>query len=138
MNRKVLAAYQQGGIEASVSGASPHQLIQLLFDGALSAIRLAQREMAAGHIAQKGDAISKAAAILQEGLRGGLNLAGGGELAQNLDSLYDYCSMQLMQAHQENDAAKLEQVLALLTPLRDAWYEIGKPGYVAAPAMAAV
>lgn len=126
MNRKALAAYAQGGLEASVVGASPHQLVLLLMDGVLAAVRKAGRAMQEGQYEEKGKAIIKAVAILEDGLSGVLDVRAGGELAANLDALYQYCVMRLWEAHQDNDLSKLKEVERLFEPIRDAWYAISQ------------
>jgi flagellar protein FliS len=83
--------------------------------------------------------LSKAVAILEEGLRSSLDKEVGGELAENLDALYEYCSNTLIEANLSNQPDKLDEVVKLLAPIRDAWETIGQPGYlqgevVAAPA----
>ena len=96
-------AYKQVNLETSVSQASPHQLIVLLFDGALNAIRLADLHMQKGNIPDKGKAISKAINIIDNGLKSSLDLNQGGEIAKNLDQLYQYISQQLVLANLHND-----------------------------------
>ena len=80
-------AYQQVSLETSVNQASPHQLIVLLFDGALNAIKLAKLYIEKGNIAGKGTAISKAINIIDNGLKSCLDMEKGGEIAANLDDL---------------------------------------------------
>ena len=57
----------------------------------------------------------------------------GGELAANLDALYDYIGRQLLQANLRNDAAKLDEAVALLCGLRESWEQVD-PARAAAPA----
>lgn len=117
-------AYKQVNLETSVSQASPHQLIVLLFDGALNAIRLADLYIQKGDIAGKGKAISKAINIIDNGLKSCLNLEQGGEIAENLDQLYYYISQQLVLANLHNDREKLQTCFDLLDNIAQAWREI--------------
>ena len=117
-------AYKQVNLETSVSQASPHQLIVLLFDGALNAIRLADLYIEKGNIAGKGKAISKAINIIDNGLKSCLNLEQGGEIAENLDQLYYYISQQLVLANLHNDREKLQTCFDLLDNIAQAWREI--------------
>ena len=119
-------AYAKVGLETSVISASPHKLIVMLYDGALAAIKSAASHMAAGNIAEKGAAISKALDIINNGLRVSLDKKAGGEIADNLDSLYAYMSHRLLIANLENKLPMLEEVQTLLTDLRDAWTQIGE------------
>lgn len=127
-NRSGTQAYAQVSVESGVMSASPHQLIVMLFDGALSALLRARILMNQGNIAGKGQAISKAINIIDNGLKNGLNHEQGGEIADNLAALYDYMKRRLMQANLHNDIAAIEEVTGLLENIADAWRQIG-PNY---------
>lgn len=120
-----IQAYAQVGVESSVLSASPHQLVVLLFDGALSAMKKAIILIEQGDIPGKGQAISKAINIISNGLQSGLNHEIGGDLAANLDSLYDYMTRRLLQANLHNDINAINEVVELLNNIADAWKEIG-------------
>jgi flagellar protein FliS len=114
-------AYAQVGLETTVAGASPHRLVLMLFDGALAAVARAREAMAAGRLAQKGELVSKAIQIVDEGLRASLDRAAGGALADQLDSLYEYMTLRLLLANRHNRVADLDEVARLLGELRGAW-----------------
>lgn len=122
-------AYARVGMETGVDSASPHQLIVMLFDGAQAAIAMARHHMAANDIAAKGQAISKAISIVDNGLKAGLDAqaagAAGSELVANLSALYDYIARQLMLANLRNDPALLDEAQQLLDNIGSAWREIG-------------
>lgn len=120
-----IAAYQQIDREADIRGSNPHRLIVLLFEGAIAAIDDAERSMEQKKIAEKSSAIAKAASIIAEGLAASLNLQAGGELAQNLNALYDYMVRRLMVANVQNDVGALREVKSLLNEIGEAWREIG-------------
>ncbi|MGV8893085.1 MAG: flagellar export chaperone FliS [Burkholderiaceae bacterium] len=120
-------AYAKVGIETGVLAASPHKLIVMLFDGALSSVRMAQLHMKAGNIAGKGMAISKAMSIIDDGLRASLNKDTGGDLALSLDSLYEYMGRRLLEANMKNQPEMLEEVHGLLQEIKGAWDAI-EPG----------
>jgi flagellar secretion chaperone FliS len=122
-------AYKKVGVESSVNGADPHMLISMLFQGALLAIDNAKNEILRKEIAAKGKSITKAIAIIGEGLHASLDKRVGGELAQNLSSLYDYMVMRLVDANLKNDITILDEVARLLTELTEAWYSI-RPNYI--------
>ena len=73
-------AYQQVGLESAVLSASPHQLVVMLFDGIHSALIRARLFLEQGDIPAKGEALSKAINIIENGLKAGLNMDVGGEL----------------------------------------------------------
>lgn len=117
-------AYAKVGLETGVIAASPHQLIVILFDGAILAVANALAHMNKDEIAAKGQAISKALSIIDDGLRASLDKNAGGQIAHNLDALYDYMSRRLFTANLKNDPAMLEEVLTLLRDLRASWAAI--------------
>ncbi|EFE22483.1 flagellar export chaperone FliS [Edwardsiella tarda] len=118
-------AYAKVGLESGAMSASPHQLIVMLFDGAHSALVRAALHIDAGQVALKGLALSKAINIIDNGLKAGLDLEKGGELAQNLSALYDYMVQRLLQANLHNDADAVRHVTELLDNIADAWRQIG-------------
>ena len=118
-------AYARVGVETSVHSASAHKLIELLFNGFMDAISLARGAMRSHQIEAKGKAIGRAARIVEEGLKAGLDLNAGGRLAHDLDSLYAYVALRLLQANLRNDEAALDECVRLIGPLRDAWVAIG-------------
>jgi flagellar protein FliS len=118
-------AYANVGLETGVGAASPHQLVVMLFDGALVSVLSAQTHMKAGNIAAKGAAISKAITIIDNGLRAALDHKAGGEIAANLEALYDYISRRLLQANLDNNLDMLEEARKLLADLRETWTAIG-------------
>ena len=117
-------AYAKVGMETGVVAASPHKLIVMLFDGALVALNAALGGIRSGNIAEKGKSISKAIMIIDSGLRAALDKKAGGEIAEGLDSLYEYMSGRLVTANITNEPAILEEVQRLLIELRDAWNAI--------------
>ena len=129
-----IQAYAQIGVESAVMSASPHQLIVLLFDGALSALVRARLFMQQGELAAKGESFSKAINIIDNGLKAGLDNEQGGEIAENLSSLYDYMIRRLMLANLRNDVEIIEEVEGLLTNIADAWKQISPQNVAREPA----
>lgn len=123
-------AYAKVGVETGVLAASPHKLIVMLFDGALSSVLMAQQHMKSGNIEGKGMAISRAISIIDGGLRASLNKNSGGSLAQNLDALYEYMSRRLLEANLQNRPELLSEVYGLLQDIKSAWDAI-EPGAAA-------
>lgn len=117
-------AYAKVGIESGVTSADPHKLISMLFEGALLAIANAKNGMVRKDIPAKGAAISKAIAIIGEGLHASLDKEVGGELAQGLSSLYDYMVFRLIEANLKNDIEILDEISSHLTDLKSAWDSI--------------
>jgi flagellar secretion chaperone FliS len=120
-------AYARMGTESGAMSASPHQLITMLFDGAKTAITMARHHMANKEIAAKGNAISKAINIVENGLKASLDAEAGGlagaELVGNLAALYDYINERLLYANLRNDLAQLDEADRLLESIGSAWRE---------------
>ncbi|KAA8729613.1 MAG: flagellar export chaperone FliS [Ewingella americana] len=122
-------AYAQVGLESAVMSASPHQLVVMLFDGARSALIRAGILIQQGDIPGKGNALSKAINIIDNGLIAGLSREKGDpELVDNLEALYSYMVRRLIHANLHNDQQAITEVMALLENIADAWRQIG-PNY---------
>lgn len=115
--------YQQVGVQAQVTEASPHRLIQLLMQGGLDRIYQAKGAIEFGRVAEKGELIGKSIAIVG-GLREALDFKEGGEIAQNLDRLYEYMIMRLTDANRKNDPLLLKEVADLLCEIKLGWDQI--------------
>ncbi|ALZ95979.1 MULTISPECIES: flagellar export chaperone FliS [Leclercia] len=118
-------AYQKVGLESAVLSASPHQLVVMLFDGAHSALVRARLFLEQGNIPAKGEALSKAINIIDNGLKAGLNMEVESDLPENLAELYDYMVRRLLHANLRNDAEAIVEVEVLLNNIADAWKQIG-------------
>jgi len=119
-------AYKKIGVETSVSRASAHDLVDMLFDGLVIAVGSARSALLAGDIKSKCAHVVTAVRILEEGLKGALNLEQGGPLATNLQELYGYCVLRLTQANARNDVAALDEVLRLVEPIASGWKQMGQ------------
>ena len=117
-------AYNTISTESSVNGADPHRLISMLYQGALLAIANARSGILRKETAAKGKSISRAIAIIGDGLNACLDKKVGGELARNLSSLYEYMVFRLVEANLKSDISILDEVARLLTELKGAWDSI--------------
>ena len=117
---QALNQYRDAGARAEASEANPHRLIQMLFEGALERIAVARGAMQQGDAAVKGERISRAIDIV-EGLRAHLDMERGGEVAANLESLYEYMARRLMEANLRDDVAALDEVANLLREVKAGW-----------------
>lgn len=116
--------YSKVGLETDVQGATPHRLVALLFNGVFDAMSQAQGAIASGNTDLKNRALGRAVRILDEGLKAALNMQAG-QLATDLNELYAYLCMRLTQANLHSDVAAIVECQRLLTPVRDAWNQIG-------------
>ena len=118
--RRGANAYAQTATDAALT-ASPHQLIAMLFEGALNAIALAQYHVAQADIPAKGLAISKAINIIENGLKASLDPGAGGpegaRVAATLTQLYESTVRLLLYANLHNDADALQRAKQLIEPV---------------------
>ncbi len=117
--------YQNVNTQAQVFDATPHRLIQMLMEGGLSRLAQARGAMEREQTALKGELLGKAIDIVN-GLRDGLDLRQGGELAANLDSLYEYMISRLLAANARNDIGMVDEVVDLLREIKTGWDAIGQ------------
>ncbi len=101
MNNNV-SQYSQVNRVGGVTDADPHRLVLMLLEGALGKMATVKGLIMRGEIAKKGEVIGQAISIIG-GLRSSLDLSKGGEIAANLDNLYEYIERQLIQANLNND-----------------------------------
>ncbi|WP_312629438.1 flagellar export chaperone FliS [Scandinavium sp.] len=117
-------AYASVDLESQLAGATPHQLITMLYDGAINAVLRAKIYFESGNIARRGEMISRAINIIDNGLRSALDHEKGQEIALDLERLYEYMSRTLLQANIRNDPSSLIQVSEILTNLATTWKDI--------------
>lgn len=113
-------------LESKILSASPIELVRILYDAGLSAIREARSCLAAGRIEARSRAISQALAILAE-LSCSLDHGKGGEVSRNLAELYDYMQRRLIAANHQQFDLPLVEALRLMEKLSEAWREIDCP-----------
>ena len=130
-------AYQRINVETSMHTIDQHQLVSLLYEGVLNAIATARGAMARGDVLSKCNAVSKAIRILEEGLSTSLDKVDGGDLAQNLGDLYEYCVRRLVLANARNDDAAMQEVMRLIEAIATSWAAIKTAG-LAAPSAASL
>lgn len=136
-SRAAMNAYRSVGVESIADTAAPHQLVVMLFNGARAAVAAARLHLDRQETAAKCEAISKAIAIVDGGLKASLDLNVGGELAKNLSELYAYMAFRLLHANLKNDRSALDEVAQLLEQLGGAWEAIAAKApttIIAAPA----
>jgi flagellar protein FliS len=117
--------YRQVGISTLVDNASSHRLVAMLFDGLLESLAEARGAIHKKDVEAKCAALSRASRIVDEGLKGGLNLAAGGAIGQDLHALYTYIYKRILHANLRSDADAVEECSKLIEPVREAWMQIG-------------
>ncbi|MDP5052610.1 MAG: flagellar export chaperone FliS [Congregibacter sp.] len=115
-----ISAYRNIDAQSGVTDASPHQLITMLMEGALSRIAAAKGAMTRGESARQGEMLGKAISII-DNMRASLDAERGGEVATRLRDLYDYMEAQLLKAGSSKEVATLDEVSGLLREIKSGW-----------------
>ena len=118
--RQAMSAYSNTQIHSGIMDASPHKLTAMLLAGAVDRVNAARGAIEKGDVARRGEMLGKTISILAQ-LQADLDMSQGGEIAQNLEALYDYMIRGLVDANRENDAEKLDEVQALLSEVKAGW-----------------
>jgi flagellar protein FliS len=114
------------GAYGNLAEATPHQVVQVMLDAFLSRVAEASGHLERGEVAAKGEKIGKALGII-EALTLGLDKTQGGDIAMNLERLYDYASRTLLKAHLENRTDLLKEVMSLVREIKVGWDGIAEP-----------
>lgn len=121
--RGSLQAYKKVSIDSQLSAASPHKVIQMLMAGAIERLIQGKAAMLQGDVAVKGERLGKALDIIIS-LRTCLSMDEGGEIASNLDALYDFMIRQISEANRDNLEAPIDDVIHILREIKSAWDQI--------------
>ena len=120
VNLTAMNQYKTVDLRSAVASASPHQLIAMLYDGALTALANAKGCIARKDIESRAKQLNKANAIVM-GLQDFLDVEKGGEIAENLSALYNYIIRGIIQANREQSEEKIQELINLLLELKQGW-----------------
>lgn len=118
--QQAINQYQRVNTQSSIDDASPHQLIAMLINGALSRLSTAKGAMQRQDYAEKGVQLGKSIDIIG-GLQSSLDMEAGGDISANLDALYDYMIRRLSEASRNNDMTVVDEVISLLKEIKQGW-----------------
>lgn len=110
-------------VDSQLSAASPHKVIQMLMAGAIERLIQGKAAMQAGNIPVKGERLGKALDIIIA-LRSCLSMDDGGDIARNLDQLYEFMITQISGANHKNDPQMIDDVIDIIREIKSAWDQI--------------
>lgn len=108
-----------------VNGASPIQLVVMLYDGALRFMEAGKHAIVNKNLEKQNYYIQKAQRIVTE-LMATLDMQQGGEVAKNLFALYGYVLNELVTANVEDQPEPVERAIRVFSELRDSWSQIAQ------------
>lgn len=118
------ASYQSVDLSTRVEGASPHQLIALLFEEAVNALDAMVAAATRRDIARVATAQARALSIVG-GLQASLDMEGGGDLARNLADVYREASRLILASGKASEPMFAQQARTMLAEIASAWKAIG-------------
>ena len=119
--------YANADLGARVEAASPHQLVQVLFEEALKHFDTLAAGLSANGTMDRAAAIQRKARIttILLGLEGSLDHVQGGEIASGLAAIYREARRLVNQGAIEQDAKPIIQARELVAEIAGAWAQIG-------------
>ena len=118
-----LKAYKKTNLEAELSVADPHRVIQMMYEGLIERLSQAKGAIMRHDYEYKADRMSKAVGIIN-GLQSALDNRSNPELGQRMFALYDYMKELLTKASVSLDTAPIDEVINLILPIKQAWDQI--------------
>jgi flagellar protein FliS len=106
----------------------------MCYEGAIDSLRMAKEKIKEKDYEKKAKAIIKAQDIIEE-LICSLDFEKGGEIANNLASLYNYMLRRILHGDLNKDVEPIDEVIGMFTELLSAWQEVAsKPDSEIQPA----
>ena len=121
--RGSLQAYKKVSVDSQLTAASPHKIVQMLMAGAIERLIQGKAAMQAGNLPVKGESLGKALDIIIS-LRSCLSMDDGGDIAKNLDQLYEFMITQISAANHKNDPQSIDDVIDIIREIKSAWDQI--------------
>ena len=121
MNESGIDAYRQ----TNVITANPKRLVLMCYEGAISSLKTAREKHISGEYETKAEIVQKAQSIISE-LMQALDFEKGGEVARNLNSLYNYMLRRIIEGDVKRDVKAFDEVILMLGELESAWKEISR------------
>jgi len=109
--------------KTNVITSDPVRLVIMCYEGAIDNLKLAKEKMKEKDYEKKAKAIIKAQDIIEE-LICSIDFEKGGEIANNLESLYNYMLRRILQGDLNKDVGPIDEVIGMFTELLSAWQEV--------------
>ena len=109
--------------EIEVETSSPERIVAKLYVEALRQMDIAVAAVELGDAERKAQSLDRALRIIGE-LRSALDLQRGGEIAKNLDALYEFVGQQLLEGSARGAAEPIRDAQGVVTTLSEAWTEL--------------
>lgn len=123
VRQRFLQQYAQTSVQTGIESATPHRLVQMLYEGTLDRLAQAKGAIQRKDFASKANLTNRVVEILTY-LQNSLDMIRGGDVARNLFELYDYMTRQVLAASRHNDPTRLDEVATLLREIKVAWDEM--------------
>ena len=121
--RQNLKAYKKVNIESTIMSSEPHQIILMMFDGALQSLAISKGAIERKDFELKSQTVTKFMNILSA-LRNSLDFDAEPIVSRRFDDLYIYCIDVINEVSLSMDGSRIDEVIELLKPLRNAWFEM--------------
>ena len=115
-------AYHEIGVSTEIQSATPHRLVQMLFERCLTHLNLSKAAIQEKNYSMKMHSIAKANDIIRY-LRDCLQreASEAKKMVQMFDETYDFIEISLIRASLENDIKPINQSIQVLTNIKDGW-----------------
>ncbi|WEJ63373.1 flagellar export chaperone FliS [Thiomicrorhabdus lithotrophica] len=115
--------YASNYVETSVSEATPHKLVQMLYEGVIRHLKVSKVFMEQKNYEKKAFHLNKSLSIIN-GLKTGVDIENAGDVAANIYELYDYCYRTVFSASRDNDLSKIDEILTIFSDLDESWKQM--------------
>lgn len=122
--RKIGRQYGEVDLRGRVEAATPHGLVQMLFDELIGSLRQAELCIRNGDLERKSEKIGRALSILQ-GLEATLDFEKGAEVADSLAAVYRNARAEILAANRHNEPERARSACAMISEIATAWKSIG-------------
>jgi flagellar protein FliS len=122
--RMALKRYAAVDTDSRVEGATPHQLVRILFDELLLAIDASALALRSGDRAKTMDKQTRALTILHA-LESSLDFERGGDVAFSLGTIYREARKCVLEATALGKPESMDAAKGYISEIADAWTQIG-------------